>query len=90
MWLKVAIVVLLLAMVASLINAFIALMKDKSGSPRLVWSLTSRVMFAGLILALILYGKMSGQLDVSAPWISTPEASQPQPQEQSQDINKQE
>ncbi len=62
MWLKIAIVVVLLLMVASLANAFIALIKDKSGSPRLVWSLTSRVMLAGLILALILYGKLSGQL----------------------------
>ena len=64
MWLKVAIVVLLLAMIASLANAFIALMKDNSGSPRLVWSLTSRVMVAGLILALVLYGKLSGQLSL--------------------------
>ncbi|CAM3489094.1 DUF2909 domain-containing protein [Parendozoicomonas haliclonae] len=69
MWIKVAIVILLIAMLASLINAFVALMRDKSGSPRLVWSLTSRVLMAGLILALVLYGKLSGQLDLSAPWL---------------------
>ena len=69
MWLKVSIVVLLLAMIASLVSAFFALMKDQSGSPRLVWSLTSRIMFAGLIMALVLYGQLSGQLDISAPWL---------------------
>ena len=69
MWIKIAIVVLLIAMLASLVNAFVALMKDDSGSPRLVWSLTSRVLMAGLILGLVLYGKLSGQLDISAPWL---------------------
>ena len=69
MWIKVTIVILLIVMIASLVNAFIGLMKDKSGSPRLVWSLTSRVLMAGLILALVLYGKLSGQLDISAPWL---------------------
>ena len=69
MWYKVAIVVLFIIMIASLINAFIGLMKDESGSPRLVWSLTSRVLMAGLILALVLYGKLSGQLDIAAPWL---------------------
>ncbi len=68
MWVKVAIVILLVAMIASLVSAFVALMKDRSGSSRLVWSLTSRVIMAGLILALVLYGKLSGQLDLSAPW----------------------
>ncbi len=69
MWVKVAIVILLVAMVISLISAFVALMKDTSGSPRLAWSLTSRVVTAGLILALVLYGKISGVLDISAPWL---------------------
>ena len=69
MWIKIAIVLLLVGMVASLISAFVALMKDRSGSPRLVWSLTSRVLMAGLILALVLYGKLSGQFDLSAPWL---------------------
>ena len=69
MWIKVAIVILLIVMIASLVNAFVGLMKDKSGSPRLVWSLTSRVLMAGLILALVLYGKLSGQLDITAPWL---------------------
>lgn len=69
MWVKIAIIVLLVGMVISLISAFVALMKDRSGSPRLVWSLTSRVLMAGLILALVLYGKLSGQLDLSAPWL---------------------
>ncbi len=68
MWVKIAIVLLLVAMITSLVSAFIALMKDRSGSSRLVWSLTSRVIMAGLILALVLYGKLAGHLDLSAPW----------------------
>ncbi len=69
MWIKIAIVILLLAMVISLINGFVGLMKDRSGSPRLILSLTSRVVMAGLIVGLVIYGKMSGQLDISAPWL---------------------
>ena len=69
MWIKIAIIVLLVGMFASLISAFVTLMKDKSGSPHLVWALTSRIMLAGMILALVLYGKLSGYLDISAPWL---------------------
>ncbi|GAA4651399.1 MULTISPECIES: twin transmembrane helix small protein [Kistimonas] len=69
MWLKVIIVVLLLAVIGSLASGFYFLIKDRSGSPRLVWSLTTRVTLSAIILALIVYGHMSGQLEVSAPWL---------------------
>lgn len=60
--LKLAIVLLLLAMCASLFSGLFFLVRDEGRSARLANSLTLRVIFAGLIVALLVWGFQSGQL----------------------------
>ena len=69
MWLKIIIVVVVLVMLYSLASGFYYLMKDRTGSTRLVWSLTARITLAAIIIGLIVYGASTGQLNISAPWI---------------------
>ncbi len=70
MLLKILIVVLLLALFASLGSGFYFLMKDQ-GDPakrRLVHSLGVRIAMAVSLMLLIIYGVASGQLRSRAPW----------------------
>jgi hypothetical protein len=60
--LKLAIVLLLLAMCASLFSGLFFLVRDEGRSARLANSLTLRVVLAGLIVALLVWGFHSGQL----------------------------
>ena len=69
MWLKILIVLVVLAMLYSLASGFYHLMKDRSGSPRLVWSLTARIALAAVVIGLIAYGVSTGQLHINAPWL---------------------
>ncbi|NWD76216.1 twin transmembrane helix small protein [Pseudomonas gingeri] len=66
--LKAAIVLMLLATVASLFSGLFFLVKDDASSKRLVHALTVRVGLAVITLALISWGFFSGQLVSSAPW----------------------
>lgn len=66
--LKAAIVVLLLATVASLFSGLVFLVKDDGESTRLLKALTVRVSLAALTLGLITWGFYSGQLVSHAPW----------------------
>lgn len=66
--LKVAIVILLLATVASLFRGLVFLVKDDGQSSRLVNTLTLRVILAVLTVGLISWGFYSGQLVNHAPW----------------------
>lgn len=69
MILKIAIVVLFLAVVASLSSGLYFLMKDV-GSPRkrTLYALGLRASLAALLVAAIVYGFASGQLTSTAPW----------------------
>ena len=69
MLLKTIIVVLFIAVVISLFSGLNFLVKDL-GSPkkRLLYSLGLRVSLAILLLATIVYGAYTGQLNSSAPW----------------------
>ena len=69
MWLKILVILVLIAMLYSLAVGFYGLMKDRSGSPRLIWSLTARIACAGIILGLVAYGLSTGDLHISAPWL---------------------
>jgi len=69
MWLKIIILLLFIAMLYSLISGFYYLMKDRTGSPRLIWSLTARIALAIAILGLITYGVLTGDLHINAPWL---------------------
>ncbi|BBT14020.1 twin transmembrane helix small protein [Metapseudomonas otitidis] len=66
--LKALILVLLLAMVASLFSGLFFLVKDAGKGPRLVNALTLRVVLAASILALVAWGFYSGQLVSHATW----------------------
>ncbi len=66
--LKAAIVLMLLATVASLFSGLFFLVKDDGRSDRLVKALTVRVILAALTIGLVAWGFYSGQLTSSAPW----------------------
>jgi hypothetical protein len=66
--LKAAIVILLLATVASLFSGLVFLVKDEGHGSRVVNALTVRVILAAATLALISWGFYSGQLISQAPW----------------------
>ncbi|QBF24487.1 twin transmembrane helix small protein [Pseudomonas tructae] len=66
--LKAAIVLMLLATIASLFSGLIFLVKDDGQSTRLLKALTVRVTLAVLTLALVAWGFYSGQLVSHAPF----------------------
>lgn len=68
MLLKVIMVVLIIAMLLSLSGALVALFKDEPDSNRMVKLLTIRVSLAVLIVAVLVYGYVSGELVQGAPW----------------------
>lgn len=66
--LKAAIVLLLLATIASLFSGLVFLVKDDDQSTRLLKALTVRVILATLTVALVAWGLISGQLVSHAPF----------------------
>ncbi len=79
MFLKILIVVLLLALIGSLGSGFYFLMVDQ-GDPnkrRLVNSLGVRVTLAASLMAVVFYGVASGKLKSQAPW-EQPRATSPE------------
>ena len=70
MLLKFLIIVLLLALIASLFTGFYFLMTDQgdAGKRRLFHSLGIRVTLAVALMGLIVYGVSSGKLRSQAPW----------------------
>ena len=70
MWLKIAIVVLFVAVVASLSSGLVYLLKDMQApsSKRTLYALGIRIALAASLLILISYGIYSGELVSTAPW----------------------
>lgn len=69
MWLKPAILIVFVALVISLLSGFYFLVKDQGGpSKRLLHSLGVRLTLAIVLVALVGYGMMTGQLRSQAPW----------------------
>jgi hypothetical protein len=66
--LKVVIVIMLFATIASLFSGLFFLVKDGGHSTRLLKALTVRVCLAVITLGLITWGFYSGQLVSHAPW----------------------
>ena len=66
--LKAAIVMMLLATMASLFSGLVFLVKYDENSTRLLKALTVRVTLACLTIALVAYGLISGQLVSHAPF----------------------
>lgn len=72
--LKIAIVILVLALIASLASGFYFLMADQGDGKRrrLFHSLGVRLGFAVSLIALIIYGVATGQLGHRNPWDGGP------------------
>jgi len=70
MLLKTIIILLLLANIAALGTAFYAMMSDMGSSEgtRTAKFLTIRVSLAALLLVVVVYGILSGDLGLGAPW----------------------
>jgi hypothetical protein len=66
--LKAAIILLLLATIASLFSGLFFLVKDEGRSSRLVNALTLRVSLTALTVGLIAWGFYSGQLIPQVTW----------------------
>ncbi|EJK99349.1 MULTISPECIES: twin transmembrane helix small protein [Pseudomonas] len=66
--LKAAIVLMLIATIASLFSGLFFLVKDDSDSNRLLTALAVRVSLAAVTVGLIAWGFFSGQLVSHAPW----------------------
>ncbi|RII80538.1 twin transmembrane helix small protein [Pseudomonas monteilii] len=66
--LKAAIVLMLLATIASLFSGLVFLVKDDENSTRLLKALTVRVTLAALTIGLVAWGFISGQLVSNAPF----------------------
>ena len=66
--LKAAIVLMLLATIASLYSGLVLQVKDDENSTRLLKALTVRVTLAALTIALVAWGLLSGQLVSHAPF----------------------
>ena len=81
MWLKPAILIVFAALVISLASGLFFLLKDKGGpSRRLLHSLGVRVTLAIVLMVLIAYGVLTGQLKSQAPWaIKAQETTEQQP-----------
>lgn len=71
MWLKIAIVVVFFALLASLASGLVFLVKDQGQGKRTLYSLGLRVSLAVILLVLISYGVLTGQLRSKAPWSAT-------------------
>lgn len=79
MWLKIAILINFVLLVASLFSSLFIVYKDKGQTMRPFAMLVTRVSLAVLLMILIGYGLASGQLGSRAPWDNFPAAaSQPQ------------
>lgn len=68
MLLKIVIIVLIVAMLASLSGGLSALFKDEPESKRLMKLLTIRVSLAVLIIVVLIIGFVTGNLTQHAPW----------------------
>jgi hypothetical protein len=68
MWIKFVVVLLFIALVASLFSGYVFLLKDKGTSYRTWHSLTVRLILAVLLMGFLIYGVYTGQLGSQAPW----------------------
>ena len=67
---KIFILILFFAALISLFSGLFFLVKDKEKTNRLFKSLVTRVTFCVLLIIMIVYGFLSGELVTQAPWIS--------------------
>ena len=80
MLLKSIIILLLIAVVISLFMSFSFLMKDQGRKTRNITALKIRVGLAFLLMCVVFYGIVTGQLRDQSPWgqrLSSPATNQP-------------
>ena len=70
MLLKIIIVILLVGLLISLTSALVFLFKDVGSTKRTMHSLGVRITLAVALMATTVYGFLSGQLKIGAPWDS--------------------
>ncbi len=77
--LKIIIVVLFIALVISLWSGFAFFIKDQGSTKRTWHSLTIRLVLAGLLMGVLVYGLYTGELGSKAPWDArhAPHSSEP-------------
>lgn len=68
MGLKIAIIILFIALVISLFSSLTFLLKDKGATKRTWHALSVRLTIAAVLMGLIIYGMYTGQLGSNAPW----------------------
>lgn len=68
MWIKVVIVFLFLALLASLVSGYVFLLKDRGATRRTWHSLTVRLILAALLMGFLIFGVTTGRLGSNAPW----------------------
>ena len=69
MLLKVIIIILFIGVVASLFGGLNFLVKDMGNTnKRVLYALGIRIGLASLLIACVIYGTYSGQLNSTAPW----------------------
>ena len=66
--LKAIIVVLLVAIILSLGSGAVFFFKDQGEGKRTLYALGVRVTLAVLLIICLVYGVMTGQLQLNAPW----------------------
>ena len=69
MWLKVVILILFIAVIASLGTGFYFLLTGDSRSPNLLRSLKVRISLTVLIMLVIVIAWLHGDVQSQAPWI---------------------
>ena len=69
MWIKLIIIILLVAVLISLGSGFYFLLTDKKGSPRLLNSLKVRISLTVLIMLAIIVAWLHGDIHSQAPWL---------------------
>lgn len=70
MLLKTIIVILLIGLLISLSSALVFLFKDVGSTRRTLHSLGVRITLAAALMITTIYGFLSGQLKIGAPWDS--------------------
>lgn len=68
MWIKVVIVFLFIALLASLVSGYVFLMKDRGATRRTWHSLSVRLILAALLMGFLIFGVVTGRLGSNAPW----------------------
>jgi hypothetical protein len=81
MWIKPAIVVLLILLLISLFSGFVFLMKDQGTTKRTFYALGIRVTLALTLGAVVAWGFYTGELRSKAPWDAALEAKRQQQQQ---------